>query len=83
MKWIKKISQIHEKGIVGKCPYCNSADTDYMYFDKGDNRSFLHIWCNSCAEQVHVDGGAIPHNRKHMNFERVEEHQRIRKSVAV
>ena len=69
MKWHNNMIQVYKSGSVGKCPCCNSSDTDYMFYKHDSKRSFMQIWCNSCDEQIHVDGGAIPLNRKRMDFE--------------
>ena len=69
MKWRDNMINIHEKGIVGNCPYCKSSDTDYIFWENGNERGSLNIWCNSCNERIHVDCGNIPQNRKRMKLD--------------
>ena len=71
MKWRDNMISVHEKGIVGNCPYCKSSDTDYIFWENDNERGSLNIWCNSCNERVHVDCGSIPQNRKRMKLEEV------------
>ena len=65
MKWRDNMISVHKDGVVGKCPSCMSLDTDYKYLEHRDGRGSLNIWCNSCKEQVHIDCGFVPRNRKH------------------
>ena len=76
MKWNKSFSQIYENGVVGDCPYCGSADTDYIYWEKKNGRGSLNVWCNSCGECVHADCGFIPKNHKCVNLGEEFEPQR-------
>ena len=69
MKWNTNLARIYNDGIVGECPYCKSTNTDYMFYGKQNGRSYLEIWCNACAERIHVDCGKIPPNRKHEYFD--------------
>ena len=74
MKWIKILPQIHAKiqdcGTVGKCPYCDSEDTDYFVSEKENGRGYLDVWCNSCGERVHFDSCYMPEDCKHMRNKR-------------
>ena len=69
MKWRDNMVSVHEEGVAGSCPYCGSIDTDYIYWEKENERSSLNIWCNSCGERVHADCGVVPENRKHISLE--------------
>jgi len=64
MKWKKNLLSINKYGNVGSCPYCDSDNTDYMYYKFPDGRGCIDVWCNVCNERVHVDCRFIPDNRK-------------------
>ena len=69
MKWINNLKQLTNEGTVGKCPFCGSLNTDYMFYIHKNGRFHLHMWCDSCGELTHVDGKGIPVNRKCVDFD--------------
>ena len=81
MKWRDNLLRIVNEGIVGKCPFCKSDNTDYMYIDHENGRGCLDIWCGSCNENEHVDCATPPANRKRMTMKQAlaEERERNRK----
>ena len=78
MKWLNNAVRIVNEGIVGKCPYCKSDNTDYMYIDHENGRGCLNIWCVSCNKEAHFDCGTPPSNRKKMSMEQALAEERER-----
>ena len=78
MKWKKNLILLTKEGIVGKCPFCNSEDTDYVYIKKKSGRPCLDIWCNNCSESEHFDCGFVPHDRKYISMEQALAEERER-----
>lgn len=54
MKWLKNIENISENKKAGKCPMCDSDDTDYTLIGKTDEYGYGEIWCNNCKSAYHL-----------------------------
>ena len=66
MDWITNIKQVYSNGTIGKCPFCGSNDTDYIFVERESARVNLEVWCNFCNERTHADCRFAPENRKRM-----------------
>ena len=78
LKWNATLANIIKNGKVGKCPYCKSEDTDYIFWEHDNGRGCLNVWCNTCNERVHADCGSVPKNRKHISMEQALAEERER-----
>lgn len=54
MKWLKNLENIANKKSVGRCPICNSYDTDYTLVGKIGSVGFGEVWCNDCKNAYHM-----------------------------
>lgn len=59
MKWLKNIENIAESKKVGKCPICNSDDTDYTMIGEINSFGYGEMWCNNCKSAYHLSGVKI------------------------
>lgn len=72
MRWLKNIENIAEKNAPGKCPFCNSLNTDYSAIRIKNEYGYCVIWCNDCKHAFNVSrisitegmnvGKSIPNN---------------------
>lgn len=51
---VKNIENIAENKKVGKCPMCNSDDTDYTLVGEINAYGYGEIWCNHCKSAYHL-----------------------------
>ena len=63
-KWNGALLNVSKHGIVGNCPSCGSADTDYVYYKHKSGRGSLDIWCNSCKVSIDAYCAYVPDGRK-------------------
>ena len=56
MRWLNNLKSVFEKNDSGRCPYCNSADTDYGFvlIDEKNNMGCGAIWCNQCRQAYYI-----------------------------
>ncbi len=56
MKWLKNLELLSKNGETGKCPFCNSDDTDYAVEVIDEKEMIGHgaIWCNECKKAFHI-----------------------------
>ena len=55
-KWMPNLINIAKYGVVGKCPYCKSENTDqgYTRFKLNNQYGWGTIWCNYCKRGYHI-----------------------------
>ncbi len=60
-KWAKNITSIAFNKTPGKCPKCNSDNTDYAtrIVDEKTSTGFGVIWCNVCKGSIRLSGMTI------------------------
>ena len=53
MSWANNFHSIKNNGTVGRCPFCESDNTDY-YFNppEGAENYTMKIWCNDCKKAL-------------------------------
>ena len=67
MKWLDNMVTLWEKGMVGKCPYCKSDNTDYNATIIQDDMGFILMWCNDCKKGFNISRAKITSNLKTNN----------------
>ena len=53
-RWIPNMQNITEKHTVGKCPFCQSENTDFSVVEILNKQGYCSIWCNNCKEGIHI-----------------------------
>ena len=67
-------------GIPGKCPFCNSKNTDYFMLLVSEKSGFTEIFCNDCHAFNTMSFPRLPknHNFKMFTHEEYKSHQKKR-----
>lgn len=55
MSWLKNLIEYNEKGVVEKCPKCNSSKVEVTKHEHGKRLSFT-FECKNCGSFDHFDG---------------------------
>ena len=50
MKWLDNITNIIATHNAGKCPFCNSENTDYRIINLSSDIGYGDVWCNDCKK---------------------------------
>lgn len=68
MKWLKNLENLADAGIVGKCPYCQSDDTDHCYtlVNEKTQLGYGDLWCNHCKQGFHLSRIMVDHKVRHI-----------------
>lgn len=68
MKWLKNLENLASTGEVGKCPHCQSDDTDYCYtvVNEKTRLGYGDLWCNSCKRGFHLSRIMVDRKAKHI-----------------
>ena len=53
MKWLDNINIIATHN-AGKCPFCNSENTDYRIINLSSDIGYGDVWCNDCKKAFHI-----------------------------
>lgn len=64
MKWQKNLENLATKGKIGKCPYCQSENTDYNATKVVDNMGYAVMWCNDCKHSNIISKLEVTNNMK-------------------
>jgi len=60
----KEFIDADQTGNSGRCPHCDSSDTDYVIVQ---NPAFIEVWCNACGKYENMSyRGTPPAGRKVM-----------------
>lgn len=54
MKWVPNMESVIKNHNAGKCPFCDSTDTDFAVVQIVKNLGYCAIWCNDCKQGVHI-----------------------------
>ncbi len=54
MKWLDNLNSVLNEHTAGKCPCCNSVNTDYRLIENSDGYGYGDIWCNDCKNAFHI-----------------------------
>ena len=54
MKWLDNITNIIATYNAGKCPFCNSENTDYRIINLSSDIGYGDVWCNDCKKAFHI-----------------------------
>ena len=54
MKWLDNITNIIATPNAGKCPFCNSENTDYRIINLSSDIGYGDVWCNDCKKAFHI-----------------------------
>ncbi len=54
MKWLENINNIFENKETGKCPFCNSENTNYRIVRFAVDFGSCDIWCEDCKKAFHM-----------------------------
>lgn len=54
MKWLDNITNIIATHNTGKCPFCNSENTDYRIINLSSDIGYGDVWCNDCKKAFHI-----------------------------
>ena len=54
MKWLDNITNIIATHNAGKCPFCNSENTDYRIINLSSDIGYGDVWCNDCKKAFHI-----------------------------
>ena len=52
-KWTENANSMINKGEAGKCPYCESNNTDYKIGTVANKMGYADVWCNDCKKAIH------------------------------
>lgn len=68
MKWLKNLESLATTGIVGKCPICQSDNTDYCYtvINEDTRLGYGDLWCNICKSGFHLSRIMVDEKAKHI-----------------
>lgn len=58
-RWLPIIESRHGNNIAGKCPVCNSDNTDFSFTNVKKEGCSAVIWCNNCKSAHRVDDVTI------------------------
>ncbi|MCL2016830.1 MAG: hypothetical protein FWG68_11360 [Defluviitaleaceae bacterium] len=79
-KWDSSYVSIATHGTPGKCPFCNSENTDYFNLLVGEKSGFTEIFCKECHAFNTMSFPRLPknHDFKMFTLEEYKIHQKER-----
>lgn len=52
--WIENLQNIAQTKTSGKCPYCESENTNYTLIGDVGKIGYGEVWCNDCKHAYHI-----------------------------